>query len=230
MVPLVLAVSVSPTDFLQQMENGITLGAIYALVALGYTMVYGIIELINFAHGDVLMWSTVITLAVLGKMGFGPNSTSLGGIQLVLTLVLLLAVGMAFSAVLNPLIERVAYRRLRRAPRVAPLIAAVGVSFILQNIAKIWGGIGTAQSGYPSIFPTTGFNIGDVRINSLDVFIVVLALVLMYGLSWFIATTKLGRAMRATTTKRAISSASSPSPPRCSAASATSRAPCSAAS
>jgi branched-chain amino acid transport system permease protein len=197
MVPLVLAV-VSPTDFLQQMEQGITLGAIYALIALGYTMVYGIIELINFAHGDVLMWSTVITLAVLGKMGFGPNSTSLGGIQLVLTLLLLLAVGMAFSALLNLAIERLAYRRLRRAPRLAPLIAAIGVSLILQNVAKIWGGIGTAQQGYPSIFPNGGFSIGGVAINYLDLFILVLALILMYGLNTFITTTKLGRAMRAT--------------------------------
>src|ERR1700694_4114803 len=92
MVAVVLAV-VSPTDFLQQMEQGITLGAIYALIALGYTMVYGIIELINFAHGDVLMWSTVVTLGVLGRMGFGSSSTAIGGIQLILTLIVLLAVG-----------------------------------------------------------------------------------------------------------------------------------------
>ncbi len=197
MVAVVLAV-VTPANFLQQMEQGITLGAIYALIALGYTMVYGIIELINFAHGDVLMWSTVVTLGVLGRMGFGSSSTALGGIQLILTLILLLVVGMAVSAALNVAIERFAYRPLRKAPRLAPLIAAIGVSFILQNVAKIWGGIGTAQAGYPAIFPNGGFSLGEVTVNYLDLFIVLLALVLMYGLNIFINTTRLGRAMRAT--------------------------------
>jgi branched-chain amino acid transport system permease protein len=197
MVAVVLAV-VTPENFLQQMEQGVTLGAIYALIALGYTMVYGIIELINFAHGDVLMWSTVVTLGVLGRMGFGSSSAAIGGIQLVFTLILLLAVGMAVSAVLNVAIERFAYRPLRKAPRLAPLIAAIGVSFILQNVAKIWGGIGTAQAGYPAIFPNGGFSLGGVSFTYLDIFIIILALILMYGLNVFITTTRLGRAMRAT--------------------------------
>src|SRR6202162_2817252 len=113
------------TLFLQELVVGLTTGAIYALIALGYTMVYGIIELINFAHGDVLMWSTVVTLGVLGRLGFNSNSTAIGGIQLVLTLILLLAVGMAVSGLLTVAIERLAYRRLRKAPRLAPLIAAI---------------------------------------------------------------------------------------------------------
>ncbi|MBF6589063.1 MAG: branched-chain amino acid ABC transporter permease [Ktedonobacterales bacterium] len=194
-----LALAASGIDaslFFQQIENGITLGAVYALVALGYTLVYGIIELINFAHGDVFMWSTIVTLAVLERLGFSNLSTPLSGIALVGMLFLLLAVGMVTSATLNFTIERVAYRRLRKAPRLAPLIAAIAASFILVNVARIWRG--TAQLAYPAIFPTDGVVIGDVRINYLNIFIVVLALGLMYALNRFIRTTRLGRAMRAT--------------------------------
>ncbi len=194
MVPITLAAS--GTDFLQQVEQGFTLGAIYALVALGYTLVYGIIELINFAHGDVLMWSTIVTYVILGKMNLTSSSQPLVGFSLIGVLALILLIGMAVSAILNTVIERFAYRPLRKAPRLAPLIAAIGVSFILQNIAKLW--VGTSQLGYPTVFPGTSFQVFGVRVNNLDIFIFVLAIVLMYGLNWFINTTKLGRAMRAT--------------------------------
>ena len=183
-------------DFLQAIEIGITTGAIYALVALGYTMVYGIIELINFAHGDVFMWGTVITLVIIQALGLNGTLT---GVGLVGTLILLIAASMIFCGLLNMFIERVAYRPLRRAPRLAPLIAAIGVSFILENIIELWRGPG--QAGYPPLFPTTSLiSLGDgaLDIKYRDIFIVVLAVALMVGLSRFIQVTKLGKAMRAT--------------------------------
>ena len=179
--------------FLQQIENGITLGAMYALVALGYTLVYGIIELINFAHGDIFMWSTVIIFLVVGKLGV---TTPPSGLALVGLLILLLVIGMAVSAFLNWGIERVAYRRLRKAPRLAPLIAAIGASFILETVMELWQG--PNFTAFPTIFPTGSFNIFGARVTYLDIFIVLLAVSLMYGLATFINTSRLGRAMRAT--------------------------------
>jgi branched-chain amino acid transport system permease protein len=179
--------------FFQQIENGITLGAMYALVALGYTLVYGIIELINFAHGDVFMWSTVVTLAVIQAMGI---TGALSGLALVGVLILLIAIGVVVSGGLNVTIERLAYRPLRRAPRLAPLIAAIGVSFILQNVAQLWRGSGFVA--FPAIFPPGGIHLGSVTINYLDIFIVVVAVFLMIGLDRLIRLTRLGRAMRAT--------------------------------
>jgi branched-chain amino acid transport system permease protein len=183
-------------QFFQQIENGITLGAMYALVALGYTLVYGIIELINFAHGDVFMWSTVVTFAVVQALHI---SGALGGVQLVGVVLLLILIGVVVSATLNVTIERVLYRPLRRAPRLAPLIAAIGASFILENVAQLWRGSGF--TAFPGIFPTGkgyGLSIGSVNINYLDIFIVVLAVTLMVGLDRLIRLTRLGKAMRAT--------------------------------
>src|SRR5579872_1456168 len=183
-------------NFLEAVEIGITTGAIYALVALGYTMVYGIIELINFAHGDVFMWGTVVTLVIVQALGL--NGT-LSGVGLIGVIILLVAVAMIFYGVLNMTIERVAYRPLRRAPRLAPLIAAIGVSFILENIAELWRGPG--QVSFPALFPTTSLITlggGAFDLKYRDVFIVVLAVALMLALGRFIQATKLGRAMRAT--------------------------------
>jgi branched-chain amino acid transport system permease protein len=179
--------------FLQQIENGITVGAMYALVALGYTLVYGIIELINFAHGDVFMWSTVITFVVVQALGL---THPLTGFALIGVLILLLVVGMGFSGFLNAGIERVAYRRLRRAPRLAPLIAAIGCSFILETIVALWKG--TSFYAFPDIFPNGGFDVLGTRISYVDIFIVILAVAIMYGLDRFIRLTRLGKAMRAT--------------------------------
>ncbi len=179
--------------FFQQIENGVTIGAIYALVSLGYTLVYGIIELINFAHGDVFMWSTIVTLTVAQLLHF---DHVLGGFALVGALLLLLIIGIATSALLNVGIERVAYRPLRRAPRLIPLISAIGVSFILENVAQLWKGANSIA--YPVFFPTDAITLGNVTIPFLDIFIFVLAVVLMVGLNVFITRTRLGRAMRAT--------------------------------
>ncbi len=186
--------SASPVGvFFQQVEIGVTLGAMYALIALGYTLVYGIIELINFAHGDIFMWSTVVTLAVVQALGITspPNPIALIGL-----LILLMAIGMVVSGGLNVTIERFFYRPLRKAPRLAPLIAAIGASFILETVAQLWRGSGFVA--FPDVFPGIGINIGDVRVNLLDVVIVVVALVLMYALERFIRLTRMGKAMRAT--------------------------------
>ncbi len=179
--------------FFQQIENGVTLGAMYALVALGYTLVYGIIELINFAHGDIFMWSTVVTLVIVQAMGI---TGALTGFALVGILILLMVVGVVVSGGLNVVIERFAYRPLRRAPRLAPLIAAIGVSFILENVAQLWRGSNFVA--FPGIFPSGAIVLGSVHINYLDIFIVVLAVLLMVGLDRLIRLTRLGKAMRAT--------------------------------
>ena len=192
MFPLAVA-SLDPGLFFQQVENGITLGAMYALVALGYTLVYGIIELINFAHGDVFMWSTVVVLAVVQAMGLNKPVV---GFALIGLLILLIVIGMVVSAVINVSIERLAYRPLRTAPRLAPLIAAIGASFVLENVAQLWRGAGFTS--FPNIFPDGGFHIGDVSIAYLDIVIVIVAVAMMYGLDRFIQTTKMGRSMRAT--------------------------------
>ena len=179
--------------FLQQFEIGLTLGAMYALVALGYTLVYGIIELINFAHGDVFMWSTVVTLAIVQAMGI---TSAPGPAQLIGLLILLVLVGMLVSGTLNVTIERFFYRPLRKAPRLAPLIAAIGASFILETLAQLWRGSGFVA--FPSLVPTLPITIGNVHIYMLDIVIVIVAVALMYGLERFIRLTRMGKAMRAT--------------------------------
>ena len=194
MLTLASALSLSnPSVILQQIENGITLGAMYALVALGYTLVYGIIELINFAHGDVFMWGTIVCLFIANALHL--NAT-LSGLPLIGVILLLILGAGAFCAALNVVIERLAYRPLRRAPRLIPLIAAIGVSFILEQVAKLL--IGPGATLFPPIFPLGSIDIGPVQILYLDIFIVVLAVLVMYGLHRFIRDTKLGRAMRAT--------------------------------
>ena len=179
--------------FFQQIEIGVTRGAMYALIALGYTLVYGIIELINFAHGDITMWATIVTLAVIQAMGITapPNPIALIGL-----LILLVAIGMIVSATLNVTVERLFYKPLRKAPRLAPLIAAIGVSLILEEVGALWRGRGFV--GFPSIFPDVGVRIGPVRIALLDIVIVLVSLGLMYVLDYFIRHTRMGKAMRAT--------------------------------
>jgi branched-chain amino acid transport system permease protein len=193
---LVLASGFDTSLFFQQVENGLVIGAIYALISLGYTLVYGIIELINFAHGDVFMWSTIVTLAVAQSMGLDKLSSPLGGLSLIGVMLLLLVIGALTSAAINITIERFAYRPLRKAPRLLPLISAIGVSFILNNLAQLWRGANGVA--YPGFFPTSAIQIGGFSLPVLDIFIIILAVGLMVGLNRFINTTKLGRAMRAT--------------------------------
>ena len=175
----------------QQLINGLVLGSIYALVALGYTMVYGILELINFAHGEVTMFGAMICLAVIGA--FTANGADVNGLVIV-ALGLLAAI--AVCVALGFLIERVAYRPLRRAPRLAALITAIGISIVLQNLAMlIWG---KQYVSFPPLLPLASYEIGGAVITNLQIFIVVLSCLLMAGLLLLIKRTRLGRAMRAT--------------------------------
>jgi branched-chain amino acid transport system permease protein len=175
--------------FIQQIINGLVLGSMYALVALGYTMVYGIINLINFAHGEILMvgalvsWTVVTAMAGLGWPGWS------------LLLVSLIA-AMLVCATLSFSIEKIAYRPLRNAPRLAPLITAMGVSLLLQTLAMIiWK---PTVKSYPILLPSEPFHIGGAVINTVQIMILVSTAVSLTGLMYLVNHTKLGRAMRAT--------------------------------
>jgi branched-chain amino acid transport system permease protein len=175
----------------QQLVNGLVLGSIYALVALGYTMVYGILELINFAHGEVTMVGAMVFLAVVGALvGHGIEPPALA------VLLAGLAVAIPACMALGFTIERVAYRPLRRAPRLAALITAIGVSIVLQNLAMlIWG---RQHVSFPDILPVARFEFGGVAVTALQIAIVLLSCALMAGLWLLVRRTGLGRAMRAT--------------------------------
>ena len=175
--------------------DGLSNGAIWALVALGYTLVYGIIELINFAHGDVFMLGSLVSASLFGTLGL-TAATGVGG--LVLGLLVTLLVAMVACGSLNVMIERVGYRPLRSAPRLAPLITAVGFSFILQNVGILW--IGGSPEGIPDLIRAQKelFNIGGVSVSQGDVLAVAATIPLVLLLTTFIAQSRLGRAMRAT--------------------------------
>src|SRR5512136_2435573 len=134
---------------IQLLINALTIGSYLALIALGYTMVYGIIELINFAHGDVFMLGFMISLTLLGILG---KTSTLTGFDLIWVLGVVIVVTMLATGLINVAIDRIAYKPLRRAPRLAPLITAVGMSFALENLGQIWKG--PSQILYPAIFPT----------------------------------------------------------------------------
>jgi branched-chain amino acid transport system permease protein len=180
--------------FLQFLIVGLASGAIYALIALGYTMVYGIIELINFAHGDIFMIGTMVTILLFKILHISGNVT-LQGFELVGVLLLAFVVSMLACAVLGVVIELVAYRPLRRASRLAPLISAIGVSLILEDVGKLWNGL--SPISFPQIFPNVQITIASVQISEINIFIIVVAIVLMVALQWMIRATSLGRAMRA---------------------------------
>lgn len=184
------------TLYLQLLADGLAFGAIYALIAIGYTMVYGIIELINFAHGDIFMIGTMVAVSVFGFFGITNNpNTYPTGWALVGILILSLIVAALACAIIGVVIERVAYRPLRNAPRLAPLISAIGVSLILQDLGKLWKG--NANIPFPLIFPDISLQVGSINFKAIDVFIIVVAIVLMAALQWFINSTRTGRAMRA---------------------------------
>ena len=183
------------TLFLQELVIGLTTGAIYALIALGYTMVYGIIELINFAHGDIFMIGTFVCVSIFAAFGITSSSSPPTGFALVGVLLVTLLGAMAVCAVLGVVIERVAYRPLRNAPRLAPLISAIGVSLILEDVGKLWKGI--TYVSFPQIFPQIFFHIGPIIITSINILVIAVALVLMVGLQWLVTRTRTGRAMRA---------------------------------
>jgi branched-chain amino acid transport system permease protein len=183
----------------QQTVNGLTRGAVFALIAMGYTMVYGIIGLINFAHGDVFMLGLFISLSYFALIGV---ATTLTGWQLVALLPLVFLATMLTTGAINVAIDRVAYRPLRNAFRLAPLITAIGVSFMLENLALIWKG--PAPIAYPDVFPSVDILREWVGVESLifittkDVVVLVATLPLLVGLQYFVTRTRWGKAMRAT--------------------------------
>ena len=178
-------------QFFQQIADGVVLGALYGLIALGYTMVYGIIQLINFAHGEIFM------VGAFG--GYSLYTYALpGGTPDLLALVLVLLVSMLTSAVLAVLVERLAYRPLRNAPRLAPLITAIGVSIALQEAVRVFYPNGSRGKPFPALFPRGSIDLGGVTLSYVRVFVVVLAVVLMIGLQAFVFRSRTGRAMRAT--------------------------------
>jgi len=175
--------------FFQQIINGLVLGSMYALVALGYTMVYGIINLINFAHGEILMvgalvaWTVVTALADSGLPGWS------------LMLIALIA-AVVVCSILNLLVEKIAYKPLRNAPRLAPLITAMGMSLLLQTLAMIiWK---PNPKPFPLLLPTDPINLGGPVITVTQCLILGLTVVILASLMWLVNHTKLGRAMRAT--------------------------------
>jgi branched-chain amino acid transport system permease protein len=188
---------------LQVLLIGVSNGAVIALVALGYTLVYGIIELINFAHGDVFMLGTFLSLTAVTTLGLrrGADPATLWPL-LIATLLL----AMLFCAVINVVIERVAYRPLRHAPKLAPLISAIGVSFILINLGQFW--MGASPVNFPNLVPNVdlvrelGFEGSLVTYTTKDLFVLAVAVPLMVGLRTFVTRTRLGKAMRATAQDR----------------------------
>jgi len=183
-----------------QLFNALTRGAIYALIALGYTMVYGIIELINFAHGDMFMVGAFVSLTFLGQV-LGLEGAVTDVPMLLVLVVASFLVTMAILALVGVTIERFAYKPLRNAPRLAPLITAIGVSFILQNLVQLV--YGPYQTNSPKIFPDTWvIEVGEVTVPVLSLFIIAVAVSLMIGLQLFIGRTRLGRSMRATAADR----------------------------
>ncbi len=182
------------TLLLQELVVGLTTGAIYALIALGYTMVYGIIELINFAHGDIFMIGTFVSISILGLFGI-TSTSSPTGLALVGLLIISCLGSMLVCAVLGVVIERVAYRPLRNSPRLAPLISAIGVSLILEDLGKLWKGI--TYVSFPQIFPRINYSLGSVNISSVNILVIVVSLLLMVSLQWMVTSTRIGRAMRA---------------------------------
>jgi branched-chain amino acid transport system permease protein len=193
--------------FLQQIITGLSNGMIIALIALGYTMVYGIVELINFAHGDLFMLGTFLALTLVGGLGaaYGGNTP--------LALVIMFLTVPVFCGALNWSVDRLAYRPLRTAPKLAPLVAAIGVSFIFMNLGQFWGGLpmdvfggglaAAAPKNFPALVPNTNVlsALGlatSIQLSLRDLLVWGVTIPLLTGLTLFVRYTRLGKAMRAT--------------------------------
>jgi branched-chain amino acid transport system permease protein len=177
--------------FLQQVLNGLVLGSLYSLIALGYTMVYGILNLINFAHGDVLMVGALTSLVAINAL-----QAAFPGMPGWLLLICGIGVAIPVCVSVSLIIERVAYRPLRNAPRLAPLITAIGVSILLQTAAMmIWG---RNYRTFPSLLPNDPIEILGATITVTKITVIVMSALIMAGLMTLVNTTRLGRAMRAT--------------------------------
>ncbi|HET6284425.1 MAG TPA: branched-chain amino acid ABC transporter permease [Polyangia bacterium] len=191
---------------LQQLLIGLTNGMVFALIALGYTMVYGILELINFAHGDLFMLASFLALTLIGAFGLETAGTA----AVVAGLVAIVILSAVFAAALNWTLDKLVYKPLRKAPKLAPLVSAIGVSFILQNLGLFWGGLpmdvfnGGNAAAAPKSFPNliSGENLlgadSTLRITPKDLVVVASSLAVMVALYLFVKFTRLGKAMRAT--------------------------------
>ncbi|MGQ5523196.1 branched-chain amino acid ABC transporter permease [Chitinimonas sp. PSY-7] len=185
--------------FIQQLINGLVVGSIYALIALGYTMVYGILQLINFAHGEIVMMGAMITISAISVIS--ASGIGLPGPVLVVGGLL---VAIPITMLIGFIIERVAYRPLRKAPRLAPLITAIGISIVLQQVAVlIWK---NNPRSFPDLLPHEPHNFFGAVITDLQIVIVALAILIMLGLLVMVEKTKLGRAMRAVSMNQAVAS------------------------
>src|ERR687888_1283982 len=184
----------APKQTLDDVKTGLSNGTIWALIALGYTLVYGIIELINFAHGEVFMIGSFVSVSIWGTLGV---TDATGLVATIGAILVGLAIGMLASGTLNTMIERVAYRPLRNAPKLAPLITAIGMSFILQNVGLLWRPTPDAS---PDLIGSQKdyFTVFGVGTEHSDVFAVVVTVPLLVALVWFVGSTKYGKAMRAT--------------------------------
>jgi branched-chain amino acid transport system permease protein len=182
----------APSQTLNSLLFGVGIGALYALIALGYTLVYGIIELINFAHGDLFMLSTIFSGVMMVNV-FGAEVPSAQSWAFMLAT---LVAAMCFGAVVNVVIERVAYRRLRRAPKLAALITAVGMSFILQWVGLRWNG--SAPRQWPTVVPDGGIDFGQVTLQYSTIMVVSFTIPVLLLLTYLVQRTKQGKAMRAT--------------------------------
>jgi branched-chain amino acid transport system permease protein len=185
--------------FVQTIIIGLSNGLIYALVALGYTLVYGIIELINFAHGDVFMLGSMLALTLFLAIGLTSATPLAVAVMMILGV---LAFVMGAMALLNVSIERFAYRPLRNAPKLAPLISAIGMSFVLQNVGLVWKG--PAVQGFENVIPNVnvlttvlGLDTG-ISLTYKQLFVALVTVPLLVGLTWFVKNTRQGKAMRAT--------------------------------
>jgi branched-chain amino acid transport system permease protein len=175
--------------FVQQLVNGLTLGAVYAIVALGYTMVYGIIQLINFAHGEVVMIGAMVAFTVI-------NALAAGGLPPLAVVLIGAACAIPVCMLVGYAMERLAYRPLRRAPRLAPLITAIGISIILQHLAMlVWS---RNVLAFPQIIPLTTYTFAGATVTGVQIVIFGISLLMMAGLATLVYRTRLGRAMRAT--------------------------------
>jgi branched-chain amino acid transport system permease protein len=187
----------TPAEFYNLFLIGLTNGAIYALVALGYSLVYGILELINFAHGDVFTLGGMLVATMVASFGLAGES----GLFLWTMIVVMLVIAMAFCGAINTAIELVAYRRLRHAPRLAPLITAIGMSFILQNIALVWKG--TRPTSVDDILPDGEvFTIAGVPYTWDKLIVLLFTIPVLFALIWLVQRTRQGKAMRATAQDR----------------------------
>lgn len=186
--------------FFQQLINGLTLGGVYALIALGYTMVYGILELINFAHGEIYMLG-----AYLGIIFFGFFTVAgLTSYSLPLSFAITFVLSIIFCSAYGYTIEKMAYRPLRNAPRLSPLISAIGMSIFLQNYVMLTQG--ATDKVFPHLFGASGFNFMTARVTYVQTAIIAASVVLMAGLHLFVAKTRMGKAMRAVAQDRVMAS------------------------